>query len=231
MNRLFAFFSRAALAGFLLCAAAPLGAQTKSFSAPVRGLANPFGSGSAIAGQSRPLGGVGGSAYGSARRGSRYGLGYGSGVYGFSTYVPGYWDNLGDAVGGPYSYALSPYAQTAPPPPPAMAPGAPGGAPPPPVIINNYYGYPPPPGAEPGQEPPEGAAHPGDPLGEPQNYYLIVYKDHSIHAALAYWVEGSTLHYVTTDNAHNQVSLDLVDIAASTRLNSDHNVPFSVAGK
>jgi hypothetical protein len=99
------------------------------------------------------------------------------------------------------------------------------------VIINNYYGYPPPPGAESGQAQPEGAAHAGDPLGEPQNYYLIVYKDRSIHAALAYWVEGGTLHYVTTDNAHNQVSLDLVDTSASTKLNSDHNVPFSIAGK
>jgi hypothetical protein len=117
-----------------------------------------------------------------------------------------------------------------------MAPGAPGGAAPPPVIINQYFGFPNPSGPEsvqgqPEGATPEGAARPGDPLGQPLNYYLIVYKDRSIHAALAYWVEGGTLHYVTTDNAHNQVSLDLVDIAASTKLNSDHNVPFSIAGK
>jgi hypothetical protein len=99
------------------------------------------------------------------------------------------------------------------------------------VIINQYFGYPAPPGGEQGMAQPEGAVHPGDPMGEPQNYYLIVYKDNSVHAALAYWVEGGTLHYVTTDNAHNQVSLDLVDVAASTKLNSDHSVPFSVAGR
>ena len=233
MNRLFAFLSCAALAGSLLWTAAPVSAQTKSSTAPLRGFSNPFGSTSAIAGQSRPLGGVGGPSYGSGHRSSRYGRGYGVGAFGFSTYIPGYWDVLGDPVGGgPYSYTWPAYGALAPPPPPsAGVPGIPGGAPPPPVIINNYYGYPPPPGAEYGQAQPEGAARPGDPLSEPQNYYLIVYKDHSIHAALAYWVEGGTLHYVTTDNAHNQVSLDLVDIGASTKLNSDHNVPFSIAGK
>ena len=230
MKRPFAFFSCVALAIFFVWSAAPLRAQTKPFTAPVRGLTNPFGSTAAIAGQSRPLGGIPAPSYGSGRRGGHYGRGYGAGIYGFATWVPGYWDLPGEPVGGPYSYTWPSYGATAPPAPPApMAPAAP--APPPPVIINNYYGYPPPPGPESGQGQPEGAARPGDPLAEPQNYYLIVYKDHSIHAALAYWVEGGTLHYVTTDNAHNQVSLDLVDIAASTKLNSDHNVPFSVAGK
>lgn len=240
MNRLFAFFSCTALAGSLAWTVAPLSAQSQSF-APVHGLANPFGATSAIAGQSRPLGGVGGGpSYGSSRHAGNYGRGYGtngrgSGIYGFSTYVPGYWDYLGDPVGGPYSYTLPNYGEMGPPPPaPGAVPGGPAGpdgAAPPQVIINNYYGYPPPPGAEQGQFQPEAATHPGDPLGEPENYYLIVYKDHSIHAALAYWVEGSTLHYVTTDNAHNQVSLDLLDIDASTKLNSDHNVPFSVGGR
>jgi hypothetical protein len=73
------------------------------------------------------------------------------------------------------------------------------------------------------------AGNTGGPLNEPENYYLIVYKDHSVHAALSYWMEGRTLNYVTTDNVHNQVSLDFVDIPASVRLNSDHNVPFSLA--
>jgi hypothetical protein len=227
MTKLFAFFSIAALSASIIWTAAPAHAQTKSFAAPVPGLANPFGATSAISGQSRPLGGIPAPAYGTARRG-RAGRGYGG--YGFATYVPGYGDFVGDPVGGPYSYTWPSYgAPPEVPPAAAMGPGPGPGPAPPPVIINQYFGYPPPP---PGAEPQaEGAAHPGDPLTEPENYYLIVYKDHSIHAALAYWVEGNTLHYVTTDNAHNQVSLDLVDVAASTRLNSDHNVPFSVAGK
>ena len=233
MKRPFAFFLCAALTGFLTSGAASLRAQTKSSTAPVHNFANPLGSNAAISGQSRPLGGIPAPSNGSAHRGGHRGREIGAGIYGFATYVPGYWDLLGDPVGGgPYSYTWPAYGTLTPPPPPgaAVPPGPPGAASPTPVIINNYYGYPPP-VAEPGQGQPQGAARPGDPLIQPQNYYLIVYKDRSIHTALAYWTEGGTLHYVTTDNAHNQVSLDLVDVAASTKLNSDHNVPFSVAGK
>lgn len=234
MKRPFAFFFCVALAGFLTSSTESfLRAQTKSSTAPVRGFANPLGSNAAISGQSRPLGGIPAPSNESAHRGGRRGRGIGAGVYGFATDVPGYWDLVGDPVGGgPYSYTWPAYGPLTPPPAPSPAapPGPPGAASPTPVIINNYYGYPPP-GAEPAGGQPEGAARPGDPLTQPQNYYLIVYKDRSIHAALAYWVEGGTLHYVTTDNAHNQVSLDLVDVAASTKLNSDHNVPFSISGR
>jgi hypothetical protein len=56
--------------------------------------------------------------------------------------------------------------------------------------------------------------------------YLIAFKDHTIYAAIAYWVEDSTLHYVTNQNTHNQVSLDLVDRELSGRLNRERNVDF-----
>jgi len=56
--------------------------------------------------------------------------------------------------------------------------------------------------------------------------YLIAFKDHTIYAALAYWVEGDTLHYVTNQNTHNQVSLDLVDRELSDRLNRERQVDF-----
>ena len=56
--------------------------------------------------------------------------------------------------------------------------------------------------------------------------YLIAFKDHTIYAALAYWIEGETLHYVTNQNTHNQVSLDLVDRELSNRLNRERNVDF-----
>ena len=57
---------------------------------------------------------------------------------------------------------------------------------------------------------------------------LLAFKDHTIYAALAYWVEGNTLHYVTGQNAHNQVSLDLVDYELSNSLNRERNVDFKL---
>jgi hypothetical protein len=58
--------------------------------------------------------------------------------------------------------------------------------------------------------------------------YLIAFKDHTIYAALAYWVEGDTLHYVTNQNTHNQVSLDLVDRELSERLNRERTIDFKI---
>lgn len=105
-----------------------------------------------------------------------------------------------------------------------------------PVIVNQYFG------SKEGDysqteytssaKPPASdvsAAAPGDPIGPQENYYLIAYKDHSIYSALAYWVEDGTLHYVTTQNTHNQASLGLIDVEQTTKLNSDHGVPFSLS--
>jgi len=102
-----------------------------------------------------------------------------------------------------------------------------------PVVVNQYFG------AQDGDyartefqssaprvEAPPPAA--GDPIGPQENFYLIAYKDHSIYSALAYWVEDGTLHYVTTQNTHNQASLGLIDLERTTKLNSDRNVPFSL---
>ena len=63
--------------------------------------------------------------------------------------------------------------------------------------------------------------------------YLIAFTDHTIYAAVAYWLEGNTLHYVTNQNTHNQVSLDLVDRELSNRLNRERSVDFRLppAGK
>ena len=55
-------------------------------------------------------------------------------------------------------------------------------------------------------------------------YYLLAFKDHSIYSAFAYWVEGDTLHYVTPQRAHNQVSLNLVDRDLTDKLNRDRNL-------
>ncbi len=74
-------------------------------------------------------------------------------------------------------------------------------------------------------DPPQAA---GDPIGTPQNYYLIAYRNHAVYSALAYWVEDKTLHYVTTQNTHNQASLDLIDLDLTKSLNQTRDVVFSL---
>lgn len=54
-------------------------------------------------------------------------------------------------------------------------------------------------------------------------YYLIALKDHSIYSAVGYWVSGDTLHYITSGNNHNEVSLSLVDRKLTVELNRDHH--------
>lgn len=56
--------------------------------------------------------------------------------------------------------------------------------------------------------------------------FLIALKDNSIYTASAYWVEGDTLHYITTRGEHNQVSLDLVDRETSAKLNRGRKAEF-----
>src|SRR5438876_484402 len=58
--------------------------------------------------------------------------------------------------------------------------------------------------------------------------YLIAFKDGVIRAAVAYWADGSTLHYVTRDHQEHTVSLDAVDRGFSERLNRDQRVPFKL---
>ena len=59
--------------------------------------------------------------------------------------------------------------------------------------------------------------------------YLIALRDHSIVQALGYWMEGSTLHYVSAEHTLNQLSIDLVDRDLSQRLNDERNVGFPAA--
>jgi hypothetical protein len=105
-----------------------------------------------------------------------------------------------------------------------------------PIIVNQYFLTPgssipgmAPPEPEPSQA--EAAPAPGDLLAPPASYYLIAYKDRSIYSALTYWLEGDTLHYVTTQNTHNQASLSLIDIDRTYKLNADQSVPFTLPGK
>jgi hypothetical protein len=105
-----------------------------------------------------------------------------------------------------------------------------------PMVVNNYFitkGSSVPEYQDETRQPVAEAAplNPGDPLVEPATYYLIAYKDHSMYPALTYWMEGDTLHYVTTQNTHNQATLSLIDVDRTYKLNSDRSVPFSVPGK
>jgi len=72
---------------------------------------------------------------------------------------------------------------------------------------------------------PQAAAEEPAPVDEAP-HYLIAFKDHTIYSAIAYWVDGDTLHYFTSGNTHNQVSVSLVDRALTERLNKESGVEF-----
>ena len=66
------------------------------------------------------------------------------------------------------------------------------------------------------------------PSDEP-TLYLIAFKDHTIVQALGYWMEGSTLHYVSVEHTLNQASMDLIDRDLSQRLNAERNIDFRLS--
>jgi hypothetical protein len=58
--------------------------------------------------------------------------------------------------------------------------------------------------------------------------YLIAFKDHTLEAATAYWVDSSMLHYMTLTGAHVQVRLSLVDRSLSMELNRQRKLEFRI---
>jgi hypothetical protein len=75
-------------------------------------------------------------------------------------------------------------------------------------------------------EPQFAAPEPSCSVAPPQNSVapveaFIALKDHRVHTAIAYWLLGDTLHYITPLGFQNQVSLRLVDRSLTARLNSD----------
>jgi hypothetical protein len=60
-------------------------------------------------------------------------------------------------------------------------------------------------------------------------HFFIALKD-LICTAIAYWVQGDTLHYITSAGSHNQVSLALVDRATSQKLNAGRLVDLVLPG-
>lgn len=74
---------------------------------------------------------------------------------------------------------------------------------------------------------PDGSVQPA-PNDDQPTIYLIAMKDHTIFPTVAYWVEGDTLNYVTTEGSPNRASLDLVDREFSRQLNDERHVEFKL---
>jgi len=212
--------------GLGIISAASLAAQSHALSHPL-GVLPPVPSAGALGGTyvspgiSRPLGGVALPTLGTAPKKKPARTSTVGGYFGPVYYVPNAFDTTWADTS---SWAAS---------------QAPVATPQQPVVINQYFVtrgssvpgelLPAEPLAAAPQE--DSAVAPGDPLTPAASYYLIAYKDHSIYSALAYWLEGDTLHYVTTQNTHNQASLSLIDVDQTYKLNSDRSVPFSLPGK
>jgi hypothetical protein len=74
-----------------------------------------------------------------------------------------------------------------------------------------------------------GASVNSAPSGSP--VYLIAFHDHTIRAAVAYWVDGNVLHYVTSQHESKQVMLDTVDRDLSRQLNAERHVAFTLPSR
>jgi len=99
-----------------------------------------------------------------------------------------------------------------------------------PNAVLREYSYTPPPIPEPAPPParvsPAPSASTSSKYGTP--LYLIAFNDGVIRAAVAYWAQGPTLHYVSMDHEQKQVPLASVDRSLSARLNSERNVTFEL---
>lgn len=144
-------------------------------------------------------------------------------VYASPVYVPVYIGGYGYGYGYDpgYGYGYDYDGTAAPPqqPSPAVYPPQPA-----PVIINNFgSGSPPPQTANPVTiyPPAQSGDQPDDTQPPEPTHYLIALKDHTVYSAIAYWVDGDTLHYFTSGNTHNQVSVSLVDRDLTKRLNEE----------
>ena len=96
-------------------------------------------------------------------------------------------------------------------------------------VVRDYSNVPLP---EPGSvQTPRREQRPAVDTGDQQVMFLIALKDHTIFPAIAYWVEGDTLNYITVQGAKNSVSLDLVDRDFSKQINQDRKVEFGLPSK
>jgi hypothetical protein len=171
----------------------------------------------------------GGGVYGGFRgiggyRGFRgyYGGYYYPGYYGY--YNPFLWDTGWGYGDSGYGYAADQYndyggygSYGAPNPSPQV------------MIISNQA---PPPVYV--QSPPAPAVWEAGPTTQAKKYedtlFLLAMNDGTIRAVLAYWVDGTTVHYVTMDHEQKQTPLSSLDHGLSERLNRERNVTFRLPG-
>ena len=63
---------------------------------------------------------------------------------------------------------------------------------------------------------------------EKATIYLIAFKDGTVFSSYAYWLDGETIHYITTRYDHKQASVDTVDAPLSEQLNRERDVEFQL---
>ena len=79
---------------------------------------------------------------------------------------------------------------------------------------------------------PEAARAEEEPVDEEETtVYYLAFRDHLIEPAVGYWVDGETLHYITTRNKHRAVPMDKLDRATTNRLNRNRGVLFESEGE
>src|SRR5579875_4040947 len=149
--------------------------------------------------------------------------GWGWPLWGPDYYCDPYYSPCGSPYSSPYAsvgyagYQISPNV-TVVYPPPAYASASTG-----PAVIRQYDEY--------GQEiPPTQAPAANEPAASAQApIYLIAFNGTSvIYAAMAYWVDGNMLHYVTLEHQERQAPLSTVNRALSLQLNRERRVPFQL---
>jgi hypothetical protein len=175
------------------------------------------GGGAGAPGVTRTLGSVVNPAQGGLRvPGSRPGNSNRGAVYAYPVFIGGYYptpfiSTSDDSAGAPPAQQAPVNVTVVMPPQQPVTP----------VVINYNYGAVPVPA--PG-EPIDRAPTAQDDNSAEGTHYLIAFKDHTIYAATAYWVDGDTIHYFTAGNVHNQASLALVDRDFTARLNKEAGV-------
>lgn len=157
------------------------------------------------------------------------GWGWGGGVWPASSFVwdsSSYWPGYSDTSYGAPAYASSGFQQQQPasnvtviypPQNPQMTVVNP--------VIREYDQFGQQIGGGPSAASSTGSANSGPTI------YLLAFRDSTIHAAVAYWVQGNVLNYVTTEHQTKQVSLDSVDRDLSRQINAERRVQFSLPSR
>jgi len=145
--------------------------------------------------------------YGRRAFGFRYGYPFFTGSY----YVP--FAPFPSDYSDYYPYPAAPAVTVVypPPPPQSYAPVVITQQIPPPAppVVREYRVY-----------------RPAEPESRPA-LYLIAFNDGVIRAAVAYWIDRQTLHYVTREREHRQATLESVDRSFTQRLNRERGMTFS----